>query len=171
MKDFAELELQSLKWVQTSAWKQNWELRNEAGETIAKMIRPKWWSQYAEVDAPGNRWSFERVGFWQNRIEVKSLGTQESPATFNIKMSKGELVFTDGRTYTWKQTNFWGSKWAWIDEDGEPVVGFQTGGFLQVKGEMSIDPEGDETPLLGLLVFLGWYLITLYYEDATIAAG
>jgi hypothetical protein len=172
MKKMNELELQGLQWVQVSSWKRIWELRNEAGDVVARMTRPRWWSQYAEVDAPGNRWSFERKGFWKQWIEVKSLGTQASPARFDYTMFNGLLKFPDGRVFQWKQANFWGSKWAWIDEYGEPVIGFQTGGFLQMKGEMSLDPDSDEIPLFGLLVFLGWYLITLYHEDsAAIAAS
>lgn len=168
MKTFNELDLQGLKWVKTGTWWQEYELRNQDDEVLAKLKRPRWWNYYAEVDAVGNRWSFERKGFWRPTIIVKTIGTGEESAKFHYEFYDGRLQFPDGRVYHWKQSDWWGSKWTWTEADGTPVIGFKAGGFLQINSEISIDPEfAVNTPSLALLIYLGWYLVTLYYEEAS----
>lgn len=81
MKDYKELDLQALTWTQ-KGWGQQYELLDPEGEVVAELKRPHWWNRYAEVDAPGHRWSFEPAGFWRRRILVKSLGTGDQIAEF-----------------------------------------------------------------------------------------
>ncbi|MBZ0281679.1 MAG: hypothetical protein K8L97_13150 [Anaerolineae bacterium] len=166
MKDYKELDLQQLEWIQKGGFSQNYELRDEDGEVVAQLNRPHWYSRYAEVDAPGHRWGFEPKGFFRRKIIVKSLGTDEEIAVFNYGLSNGTLNFADGRVYHWRQSNFWGTKWAWTTDDGEPIVGFESKGLLRYRGEMSLSPASDEISHITLLVFLGWYLVTLHYEDS-----
>jgi hypothetical protein len=170
MKDFKDLDLQELHWVQSGGWGRNYELRNDADEVVAKLTRPRWWSSYAEVDIPGNRWSFERKGLFQQRIIVKSLGTDDEAAEFIYRFNGGLLEFPDGRKFRWKQSNFWGTKWAWVTEDGQPVVGLEGKGVLRFRGEMSLAPRSAEMQSLALLVFLGWYLLILHREQSSSSA-
>lgn len=169
MKDVKELELQDLRWVQVGMG-QNYELRNEQEEVVAKITRPRWYSRRAEVDAPGNRWSFEQRGIFKRRVLIKSLATADSPAEFSFGFYEGKLEFPDGRVFFWKRGNFWGTKWVWTTEDGMPILGYQTGGFLRFQGQINIEPDDSGQPGLGLLVFLGWYLVSLYHEDSSSAA-
>lgn len=171
MKDYKELDLQELEWVQTGQLNQQSELRDPNGEVIAELKRPRWFSRYAEVDAPGHRWSFEPKGVFRRKIIVKSIGTDEEVAVFNYGFTNGTLNFADGRVYHWRQSNFWGTKWAWTTEDGEPIVGFEGKGLLRYRGEMSIAPAASEISHLTMLVFLGWYLVMLHYEDAAAATS
>lgn len=167
-KDFNELELQNLRWVQAKGWSRDFNLVNSEGEITGTIKRPRWWNDsYAEVDAPGNRWSFQRMGFWQRRIIVKSLGTGNEIATCFYGRGKDKLVLTDGRIFYWKQANFWGSKHIWMLENDKPIIGFKAGGFLSFSGEMDIDPSVIDMKSLGLLVFMGWYLILLQRSDAS----
>lgn len=163
MKEWKDLELQGLRWIQKGGWGRNYELQNENGEIIATLKRPRWWSDYAEVDAPGNRWTFEHKGLMRRVIVIRSMGTGDQPATYE----KGRLKFPDGREFLWRQNNLWGTKWVWTTEDGQPVLGFQAGGFLRYRGEMSIPPDVEDMPSVALLVFLGWYMVSQYYEDAS----
>jgi hypothetical protein len=174
-KDFNDLELQGLRWVQVGGawgWGRDFNLENSDGEVSGTLTRPRWWNHsYAEVDAPGNRWSFQREGFFNRRIVVKSLGTGNEIATYFYRMGKDKLVLLDGRTFYWKQTDFWGSKHAWLNEHDVPIVGFKAGGFLTFGGQINIDPGVIDMKSLGLLVFMGWYLILLQRSDSSSTAA
>ncbi len=164
MKAWKELELDGLRWVEVGSYR--YELRTQDDEVIATMKRLRWWNSAVEVDAPGNRWRFERRGWWNRRITIQTAVTGDEPARFEYRgMSSGRLIFADGRAYDWKQSNFWGTKWAWVTPDGEPFLGFQSGGILRLNAEVSSAPAARDLPSLALLVFLGWYLLTLYQED------
>jgi hypothetical protein len=171
-KDFNELELQSLRWVSAGGFSRDFNLVDKDGDISGALKRPRWWNpSYAEVDAPGNRWSFQRMGFWQRRIVVTSLGTGNVVATYFYQIGKNKLVMTDGRVFFWKQANFWGSKHVWMTADNKPIIGFKAGGFLSFSGEMDIDPSVIDMKSLGLLVFMGWYLILLQRSDSSSSAG
>lgn len=171
-KQLVELEDQGLKWVQTSGWKQSYELRDANDNVIATLRRPSMWSSRAEVDAPGNRWIFERKGWFRQRVIIRSVGTGEEPASYIYHSTKGRLQYPDGHVFLWKQGNFWGTKWMWTTEDGEPLIGFQTKGFLKMGSEIELNSDLASEKAPSLLIFLGWYLYTLYSEDsaAVIAA-
>ncbi len=171
MKRLKELELQDARWVQSRWWKQDYELRSPQGDLLATMTRPHWWSSYTEIEAPGNRWSLERKGFFRRRIEIKSIGTQSSPAEFIYHMLGGRLELPDGRVFFWKPGNFWGTRYVWTTEGGTPIIGYKLGGFLKVSGELSVEPDAADMPLFGLLMFLGWYLVILYRQDSAAAAS
>jgi hypothetical protein len=164
-KLFNELELQSAHWVKVNNWKQNYELRTVDGEVIATMTRPSVWRSRAEVEAAGNRWTFERKGLFRQQIEIQSVGTGESPAIFHYRMDRGRLEYHDGRVFLWQKSNMLGNRFAWSTVDGEPIVGYQVSGLLKIKGAMSLDPARTDLEVPSLLLFLGWYLITLHQDD------
>jgi hypothetical protein len=170
MKSFNDLESQNVRWVQQSMWNNTYELRTDAGDVVATMKRPSMWRSAVEIEAVGNRWRFERKGFWQNRVEATSIGTGEVAATYRAGMMKGSVQLADGRVFHWQQGNWWGTKWTWTDEHGEPIIGFKTGGAFTLNGELNLDPDVMEMKTMSLLVFLGWYLIVLNHEDSSVAA-
>jgi hypothetical protein len=167
MKTTAELEARGLKWVSTSGLRKNGELRADDGEVLATIRQPHIWSSLVEVEAVGNRWRFERKGFFRKRIEITSVGTGEAPAVYVYKGNKGRLEYADGRVFLWRPGDFWGSKWVWTTEDGVPLIGFKTGGVLRLSSQMSLHPDFEDDKAPSLLIFLGWYLIMLYREDTT----
>jgi hypothetical protein len=169
MKSFNELESLNLKWVQTSAWNtRNHELRDENGDVMATMRQPSLWRSQVEIEAVGNRWTFERKGFWRYHVEIRSTGTDEQPARFTYRDRM--LEFPDGRVYYWKQSSFWGSKWVWTDAQGTPILGFQSQGTFRYSSDIALDEEVASMKSLPMLVFLGWYLILMYYADSSSAA-
>ena len=169
MKAWNDMELNGLNWAQSGALSRHYELRNDNGDVLGTLRRRRWWSSYTEVEAPGNRWSFERRGLFRRHIVIQSIGTGDEPARFDYRgVSEGTLTFPDGRTFDWRRSNFWGTKWAWIDPEADtPFLGFQSGGLLRLNGELRIDPGAEDMPLLAMLIFLGWYLVTLHYEDSS----
>lgn len=172
MKGWNELELQGLHWETENGWgfKPVYQLMTAAGEVVATMRRTHWWNNRVEIDSVGNRFLLDRKGFLPQRIEVQSIGTGESPATFIYELLKGRLDFDDGRTYIWRSSNWWGTKWAWTTEEGVPLIGFEVQGMFKQKGLIHVDNRTFSLDKPPLLLFLGWYLIMLYYQDAA-AAG
>ncbi len=167
MKAFKELENQNLNWVQPSVWKRTYELHNEDEEVLA-VLRMHAWREQGELEAPGNRWQFLHKGFWRSRIEVVSTVTGDTYAIYHHHGKRLEL--RNGDTFHWKQINFWGSKWAWLDASDRPVVGFQTGGSLRFNSEVRLDPDTAGQPTMPVLVFLGWYLLIKQRDAASTTA-
>ena len=170
-KLFTELELQNAHWVKINNWKQNYELRTVDGGVIATMTRPSVWRSRAEVEAAGNRWIFERKGFFRQQIEIQSAGTGEYPAVFHYRMDRGRLEYHDGRQFLWQKSGILSNRFVWSTTDGEPIVGYQVSGLLNIRGTVSLDPARSEQEVPSLLLFLGWYLITLHQDDTPSRLG
>lgn len=169
-KTLAELENQNIRWTKKHYLKNDFVLEGDDGEVIATIRQPSWWRSLAEVEAVGNRWTFERKGFWQRRVEIRSVGTGDEPAVFRYNWTgTGQLEYPDGRVFLWKQGNFWGTKWVWTNADGQPLVGFHSRGGFKLSADISLDPEMNSDKAPSLLIFLGWYLVVKHHEDA--AAG
>jgi hypothetical protein len=166
-KTFAELEVEGLRWETSGGWRPEYALIADDGEEVAHLKKEGLLRERAFVDAIGNRWVFERMGFFKRYIEVRSVGTGDEIARFHYRWDHGgELVFPDGRRYRWRQSSFWGSKWVWIDESGEPIMGFKSGGFFRYSADISMDGDAVAGKAPPLLIFLGWYLILLNHDDA-----
>jgi hypothetical protein len=171
-KSLRELELQELTWVPANGWQRSFDLKDEDGTVVARLQRPSWWNSIGEIEAPGNRWRFEPYGFWKQRIRVRSVGldaviAEYTPNTWNTH--EGTLRFSDGRCFYWQSSDLWGSKWAWVTADGEPILGYRTGGLFSFKGELNIEPDLVDEAGFGVLVFLGWYLVLLNRENGAAA--
>lgn len=188
MKTFADLQLQNLVWIKAKG--NTYELRAldadadpkhaaaESGELIAS-IKKSSWSNRAEVDAVGSRWTFERQWrfFKPSVVIIRSVGTGEAPAEYVINgTSKGTLMYPDGRQFLWRSQGgvFSNPRFMWTTEAGDPIIGFEMRGILQSRGEISIEREiADQVTVAKtppLLVFLGWYLILLDQSDSMAAA-
>ncbi len=169
MKSLKELENTTLVW-QSKGWlgSARHELVNGKGEVIARVKHLSFWTNDVEVDAPGNRWTFVRRGHFSGRhITIRSVGTGEQIALYQYRIAKpGILKFHDERTFTWQSANFWGSKWVWLDENEEPIVGFQERGTFKLSSDVDINPDASENRSIPLLIFLGWYLVLLNAQES-----
>lgn len=171
-KTLAELENQNIKWHQKSFWREHYELCAEDGTVLGTMRRTSIWKSCYEVDAVGNRWQFEPKGFWWRRIEITAVASGDQPAVFTYKRPGGVLRYPDGRTFIWRKASFWlGSKWVWTTEDGEPLIGFKQGGGFRVNADISVNTDLVSQKAPSLLIFLGWYLITLFRQQQAAAAA
>lgn len=163
MKTLAEMSATGLKWVQ----RKGAYVLMDADETIlGQLRRPRWFSAKTEVDAQGNRWTFEKKGLRHPYIEIRSLGTGEEPARFEYHGQDGDLIYPDGRVYHWRSVNWNGRTWLWADEDDQPLLGIQLAGGWTMRGEIRIDPEFTSDKAPSLLLFLGWFLVSTYYEES-----
>lgn len=163
MKAFDELDSLDIHW-ETNTWGTKHTLKDAHGDSIAE-IRYNAWHASATVEAVGNRWRFLARGFFRRTVDVISVGMNERYATYAYKGRT--LSLADRREFYWNQANIWGSKWVWMDADGDPVIGFQTGGMLRFKSDVRVDPENADDKSLPLLTYLGWFLLYRQREQSS----
>lgn len=170
-KKWEDLDIQELTWKKNGTWSGvfDYTLQDADGSAVATIKRPQWWNNRIEIDAPGNRWSLERKGFWKRRVEIIALATGDVPAVFFYKHQQGHVEFADGRVYYWKNHSIWGARWAWTDADGKPLIGFHRAGVFVPRGELYFDSATETMRSVPLLVFLGWYLVLLNVMDSSAA--
>ncbi|MFN8531908.1 MAG: hypothetical protein U0670_25165 [Anaerolineae bacterium] len=175
MKTFAELESLDMNWVKSRTGMfqpASFQLLDHNQQVLATITRSGW-GGVATVDAPGNRWTFQRKTRWlKSFIRITSVGTGEEPAECERHGNSSILTYPDGQTFRWKPVSWLsGSKWVWTDADGSPILGIELRGFWQTRGEVHIDPEMDVQKAPPLLLFLGWYLILLHQDEAAATAA
>jgi hypothetical protein len=119
-----------------------------------------------------SKWTFKRAGFLAPRVLIREAGSDVEIAIFAPRWTgSGWLAFNSGRRYHLRQTNFWGTEWAFEAEDGSPLVILsgphglcKQGGHLRVLEQAA---GVTETPIMLVLI---WYLRILMHEDASAAA-
>lgn len=112
-------------------------------------------------------WTFARVGIFRPRIVIAdaTTGTEVASLERSAWKGKGTLTLPDGRGFSWRSGNLWQSKWAWLDEAGQPVMRFRQLGTLKTRCHVTIDSP-DAEPHLMLLAMLGWFLMLVNQADA-----
>lgn len=172
MLTFQQMAGQPLTWEQPKRAAHRYELR--AGDTTLATLR--WESAFharaIAQTADGAAWSFERKGFGGSSVLVSS--SFSTGATFKRFGwgSNGQLTLPDGRAWRWEQQGHWGTSWAWLGTDGQPLVKLQQqAGFFKMTGLVQIAPGAESLPELPLLVLLGWYLMVIMADDAATSAA
>lgn len=168
MKTINELAEMNVKWKQKGWSGQRFELRSESGDVIGTLKITGIWRTVVRVEALGNRWEFERFGLFRPHLVIRAAMTGDEVARFSL--TNKTLTFRDGRQFVWRSSNFWGTKWVWTTSEGAPVVGFQTTGAFTLGSDIHIEEGAEDKGGLSLLVFLGWYLVILNYQQGAIAA-
>jgi hypothetical protein len=169
MKTINELAEMNVKWKQKGWTGQRFELRSESGDVIGKLNVTGIWRTIVHVEALGNRWEFERFGLFRPYLAIRAAMTGQEIARFSL--THKTLTFNDGRRFVWRNTNFWGTKWVWTTDDGSPVVGFQRTGAFKLGSDIHIEDGADDKGGVSLLVFLGWYLVVLNYQQHVVATA
>jgi hypothetical protein len=130
------------------------------------------WGTLATGETDGDSWTFKRIGFFQNKVTVRSATSDADVAVFvnNWKMG-GTLQLPDGRRYR-ANTNFWMTSFAFTDDEGRPLVSYRRlGGLTSISAVVEIEPAGAELRELPWLVMLGWYLAVMLHQDASVAVS
>jgi nucleoside-diphosphate-sugar epimerase len=159
----ADLKGQTLEWRKSQGEKRTHTLL-AGGRTVATLRRER--GSAATAESGGRRWKFKRAGFLRPRITIQAEGSE-----FGFRPQwhgGGELVFTDGRRFVWRQRSFWRQEWAFSDAHGQELLKLRCG-LTKGKGKVEVTPAGAEHAQLPLLVLLSWYLILLMAQD--VAAG
>lgn len=172
MGRIAELIGRELKWVQPTAFKTQYELRSE-GELVAVLHISGLFRDQAAAECADGCWTFERVGFWRNKVRVRARDSEADDALF--KMSRwgdgsGVLQLSDGRKLS-ATTNFWRTEYQFRSEAGEPLLRLSGGGVLRQSAEVEVHARAAGLPELPWLVMLGLFLLVIARADSASGAG
>jgi len=160
-----------LEWRQPEALRRFYQLTLD-GREIATLRFEKSCGSLATGECGPAKWTFKRTGFLSPKISVRGAGSETDLALFTPGwMGTGWVVFSSGRRYHLRHTNFWGTEWAFEGEDGTAAIALSGNQGLFKKGAAATVGQAaaslPETPVMLLMI---WYLRVLMNEDASAAA-
>lgn len=168
-----------LYWVQPKTMARTYLLHS--GETeYATLSFQSAFGSLAIAETAEHAWSFKRMGFFNPRVTVRRANEEIDLALYQPRWtgSEGTLSISGGRIFQWKATNFWATKFAFLDSAGGAILTFKEGSqegrfsdLFKTQARLEIESLGWQLPELDLLVTLGWYLLVLYHEDTAAAAA
>lgn len=117
-------------------------------------------------------WTFKRVGFFQQKVEVRACGSDAPVAEFVNATWKGggTLAMKGGPTFR-ATSNWWNTRWQIEDEHGRVLVRFEYGGVFRMSAQVKISTEARALAELPLLVAVSWYLVLMLAQDAASSAA
>ena len=171
MKQLTRTTRGDLKWIQPSAFKQQFELRAN-DELAGTLIFRSAFGTFATGESASGCWTFKRVGFCQTRATVRLCGSPTDLAIFknNTWSGGGTLEFPDGRQLL-VETSFWRASMQFKTQSGEPLVRFNTGGMIHLSATIVIEKRAEGLEELPWILMLGWYLIVMMNSDAAASAA
>ncbi len=173
MESLARYAGRELRWELSRSAKRTYELRADA-EVVATLYQPSRWRATRLGIAADGQWTFARVGMFRPRIVIAdaSSGAEVARLARSSWSGKASLALPDGSQYQWRSGSAWGSKWAWLDASGQPLLRFRQFGAFRPQCAVTVEPSAAASQHLALLAMLGWYLIMQMNEEsaATTAA-
>jgi hypothetical protein len=159
-----------LEWTQPGVLHRDFALLAD-GEQIASLRFRSAFGTLATAESADGCWTFKRAGFWQRRVTVRACGSEADLATFqnNTWNGGGTLHMADGRAFR-ATTNFWQTRYEFLDEQDEPLVRFNIGGVFHMSAVVEILPAAHGLLEAPLMAMLGWYLAIMMHDDAAAAA-
>lgn len=150
---------QPLQWAQPKIFARAYVLRGKNG-LFAAIHWQGGFSTTALAEVGDTRLTFKREGVLQPKIVVRHAESGDILLTFKpiLKIS-GQLTFENGKRFKWSNTTAWGSDWAWLNEDGKPVVQIKKGRNVEIT-----DLATGAVEELPFLVTLAWYLIIMLQD-------
>jgi len=158
---YAELE-----WRQLKGLSRDGELSMD-GRAIGSLKFRSGLGTFATAKIGDACWTFKRVGFFQQRVEIRECGAETPIARFaNATWSGGgTLTMTGGRAFK-LTTNWWNTKWQVEDADGRVLLRFDYGGAFKRRATVKVAAAARAVPELALLVALSWYLVVMLWAEA-----
>ncbi|MCS7044262.1 MAG: hypothetical protein N2036_15920 [Bryobacteraceae bacterium] len=161
--------LRSLAWKQGAAQQRHYELR--AGEeTIAELDFLKTFGTLARGRTAERSWTFKRAGFLSPIVTARVEGAAEDCALYhpNFSASQGQLRLASGENYEFRLAGVWSRQAALVDGARREVF------RLHLKGDAALGATVEvrlpETPEIGLLLLLTWYVLVLQLQDEALRA-
>lgn len=180
MKYIKEPTGRNLKWTQLKPFTRYHELRSDGG-LYATLKWKKMFGSLAVGECSEGRFTFKRGGFLRPFVTVRKESSSSDLAVMRFRSGSvilntvfglsGVLEFEAGRRYAFNRLSFWKSRWAFVDEDGIPLVTFDRKMKGKPTANVAINVDFRQIPYLYILLVLGWYVIILDYEEAEAATG
>lgn len=160
----------TLEWRQAKTMARDSELAAD-DRAIGTLTFRSAWGTLATGAIGSACWTFKRVGFFQQRVQVRECGSDEPIAQFANATWRGggTLTVRGGRAFR-MTTNWWNTKWEVQDPDGRVLLRFDYGGAFRLRAQVKISHEARALPELPLLVALSWYIVMMLWEEASTAA-
>lgn len=169
----------TLYWAQPKSMQRSFVLHSAELEFASLEFQSAFGSLAIATTAEGS-WSFKRMGFFNPRVTIRRSGEQAELGTYRPRWTgkEGTLSLSNGRDFGWRATNFWGTRYAFLDSAGDELLWFKEGAeesrlanLLKIQAQVGIEPFGWQLVEPELLVTLGWYLLILHHEDSAAAAA
>lgn len=163
---------QELIWESSRAAKRTYELRS-GEQVLATLAQPSAWNQRRVGSSDEGTFTLARVGFFKQRIVITDVSSGAELVSMPPSgwSRKATLTLSDGRTYLWRKSGFWGNTWAWLDIEERPLMTLRQSGAFRVRCAVTIEPSAATDPHLALLAQLGWFQMLLAQADAAAAAS
>lgn len=159
-----------LEWRQVKATSRDSELVMD-GRAIGSLAFRSRFGTLATATIGDACWTFKRVGFFQQRVEMRECGAETPIAQFvNATWTGGgTLTVPRGRAFR-LTTNWWSTKWQVEDADGRVLMRFDYGGVFKRRANVKVASEARALPELALLIAISWYLIVMLWSEEQSAA-
>jgi hypothetical protein len=167
----ASLTNRPLSWRQPHALKPSYDLTDRDAPVGTLVFRSAFGS-LATARLGDGCWTMKRLGFLRTRVEIRACESETAIGTFhnNTWSGGGTLAVAGGRELR-ANTNFWHSRFEFVDADGRSLVRYTIGGVLKASGEMEITADGATLPEIAWIALLGWYLVVMMRNDSAAAAS
>ncbi len=172
MKGFPTHSQRTMLWKQPKFAVDHFELRS-GDELLGEITWTKWLSDRALAKCNHGTWVLDRLGFFRDQVIATEAGSGNRVAGFEFGwLGEGDVRLPNGQVFPWFRTKALCGAWALTNESGEPVFEIQFGmRWFKQEAVVSLRPAADQTPELGLLLCLGFYLGYMSLQDAAGAAA
>ncbi|GCE14490.1 hypothetical protein [Tengunoibacter tsumagoiensis] len=163
---------QTLTWTPTAILKTRYDLIGPEAVPLASLDMSNW-SSKANATVPEGTLFIKKEGWSGKKIAIYAMERGPLIATYQRTWTgtSGNLVFSNGRTFRWRKSNFWGTQKAWTDAAGNTsYVQFSAHSFSR-KIEVIFDSQAGQIQELSLLLVLGLYNIVVERRDAAAASA
>ncbi|HKW00869.1 MAG TPA: hypothetical protein VJN96_13675 [Vicinamibacterales bacterium] len=160
-----------LHWTQARLLKQSFDLSD--GDTpLGTLVFRSSLGTFATARLGNGCWTMKRLGFLRTRVEIRACESDTAVATFhnNTWSGGGTLALATGPELR-ANTNFWHSRFEFVDAEGQSLVRYTIGGVMKASGEMEITTAGAALPDIAWIAMLGWYLVVMMRNDSAVAAA
>lgn len=160
-----------LEWRQRTASSRASELSAD-GRPVGTLAFRSAFGTLATAEIGSACWTFKRVGFFQQKVEIRACGSDAPVAEFvNATWKGGGTLAMKGGPSFRATSNWWNTKWQVEDEEGRVLVRFEYGGVFRMSAQVKISPEARGLAELPLLVAVSWYLVLMLAQDAASSAA
>jgi hypothetical protein len=160
-----------LEWRQLKGMQRDSELKAD-DRALGTMTFRSMFGTLATAKIGDDCFTFKRVGFFQQRVEVRECDSADPVAEFLNATWKGggTLLMRSGKTFR-ATSNLWNTKWEVQDDQGRVLLRFDYGGVFKLSAKVKVMAPARQLAELPLLIALSWYLVVMLAADAAASAA